>query len=229
MLRTLILVASLTISACTTLHPAPLQPQPAKGVVSAADPRAAEAGAEILRRGGSAADAAIATLLALNVVEPQSSGIGGGGFLVYAPRGRAATTIDGRETAPMAASERWFYDGGMPLTMNAVVPGGKGVGVPGNVRLMALAHQKYGRLAWASLFGPAIRLASDGFEVTPRMHRFLPEHRASASFSAAGRTLYYNPDGSPKAVGTVIHNPALAAYMAQLAKLGPDSFYVGPN
>src|SRR3954452_23970163 len=114
----------------------------AKGMVSAADPRAAAAGAEMLRQGGSAADAAFATLLALNVVEPQSSGIGGGGYLVYSERGGGRVTYDARETAPPAATGTWFFKDGQPMPFAEAQPGGRSVGVPGNIRMMAQAHQR---------------------------------------------------------------------------------------
>src|SRR5688500_5563231 len=143
----------------------------AQGVVSAADPRGAEAGREMLRAGGSASDAAMAMMLALTVVEPQSSGIGGGGFLVHHDAGSGLIgTIDGREKAPASAGPTRFLDeAGKPLGFRAAFPGGISVGVPGNIRLMALAHQKWGRLPWAKLFEPAIRLAEQGFVVSPRL------------------------------------------------------------
>src|SRR6185312_2432024 len=138
-----LIAASVAFGSCASpIHSAPAA---AKGMVSAADPRAAEAGAEMLRQSGTATDAAFATLLALNVVEPESSGIGGGGYLVYSQGGRAAVTIDGRETAPHAATGTWFYNNGQPMAHNEAIPGGKSVGIPGNLRLMALAHQRYGR------------------------------------------------------------------------------------
>ena len=131
-----------------------------RGMVSAADPRAAAAGAEILRQGGSATDAAIAVMLALNVVEPQSSGIGGGGFLIWADRKGDVETYDGRETAPAAATADWFLDAsGKPLPFPRAVQSGLSVGVPGNLRLTALAHKRHGKLPWPALFAPAIRLA----------------------------------------------------------------------
>jgi gamma-glutamyltranspeptidase/glutathione hydrolase len=200
-----------------------------KGMVSAADPRAAEAGAEMLRQGGSAVDAAFATLLALNVVEPQSSGIGGGGYLVYAPRGGAAVSFDGRETAPHAATPTWFYKDGQPMSHEDAIPGGKSVGVPGNIRMMALAHQRYGKLPWAALFQPAIRLARDGFKITPRLYGMLDRYRGTGALSASGRALFYGPDGNPLPVGTLVKNPAFAAFLEGIAARGPDSFYVGPN
>jgi gamma-glutamyltranspeptidase/glutathione hydrolase len=218
-------------SGCAATSATP--PTTTTGMVSAADPRAAEAGAEMLRRGGSAADAAIATLLALNVVEPQSSGIGGGGFMVYSDRGRAPVTYDGRETAPAAAGPNWFLKDGQPMSFEEAVPGGKSVGVPGNVRLMAMVHGKHGKLPWKMLFEPAIRLARDGFAVTPRLNFALArgddEGSSVAASTAAARALYFDREGKPLAVGTIIRNPALAAFLQQLAARGPDSFYVGPN
>lgn len=229
--------AALSVTGCAATSATPLTtqlgPSLRAGMVSAADPRAAAAGVEMLRRGGSAADAAIATLLALNVVEPQSSGIGGGGFLVYSDRGGAPVTYDGRETAPAAAGPWWFWKDGQPMPFDEAVPGGKSVGVPGNMRLMAMVHRKHGKLPWAVLFGPAIRLARDGFAVTPRLNFALArgddEGSSVAALTAAARALYFNRDGRPLAVGTIIRNPALAAFLGQLAARGPDSFYVGPN
>lgn len=201
----------------------------AQGMVSAADPRAAAAGVEILRQGGTATDAAIATMLALGVVEPQSSGLGGGSFLVlYDASTRATTTVDGRETAPMAADDHWFYDSaGKPLSHFAAVPGGRSVGVPGAVRAMALAHRKSGKLAWARLFAPAIRLARDGFEVTPRLNNSLTQY--SGHVDPAYRALFFGPDGKPLPVGAKVRNPEQAALLERIAAQGPDSFYVGPQ
>ena len=136
----MLLAAALAFGGCTS--PSHSAAAEAPGMVSAADPRAAAAGVEILRQGGSAADAAFATLLALNVVEPQSSGIGGGGYLIYSERGGPAVTFDGREKAPAAANGTWFYKNGLPMEFSDAQPGGKSVGVPGNVRMMALAHQR---------------------------------------------------------------------------------------
>src|SRR5690348_6561452 len=204
--------------------------QPASpGMVSAADPRAAAAGVEILRQGGTAADAAFATLLALNVVEPQSSGIGGGGYLVYSERGAAPVTFDGREKAPHAATGTWFYKNGQKMEFSDAQPGGKSVGVPGNLRMMALAHQRYGKVKWAALFQPAIKLARDGFKVTPRLYNSLLKYPATGALSAEARAIFYQADGQPKPVGTTIRNPAFGAFLDKLARLGPDSFYVGPN
>jgi gamma-glutamyltranspeptidase / glutathione hydrolase len=198
--------------------------------VSAADPRAAEAGAEILRQGGTAADAALATMIALTVVEPQSSGIGGGGFLVYHDQRRhRLTSFDGRETAPHAATPAYFLGpDGRPRSHDEAIPGGLSVGVPGNIRLMELAHARHGRLAWARLFQPAIRLARDGFAITPRLHRTLSLPGSLAGFSAWGRGRFYGSDGQPRPVGTVVRNPELAAFLQRLAERGPEHFYTGP-
>lgn len=198
-------------------------------MVSAADPRAALAGVEILREGGSAADAAFATLLALNVVEPQSSGIGGGGYLVYSERGGPAVTFDGREKAPAAATGTWFFKNGQPMQFRDAQPGGKSVGVPGNLRMMALAHQRYGKVRWAALFQPAIRLARDGFKITARLYNSLLKSPATGALSAEARSIFYQSDGQPKPVGTIVKNPAFATFLEKIARLGPDSFYVGPN
>ncbi|MDP9056727.1 MAG: gamma-glutamyltransferase [Pseudomonadota bacterium] len=200
-----------------------------RGMVSAADPRGAEAGAAILRQGGNAADAAMATLLALNVVEPQSSGIGGGGYAVIDDGKGHITTIDGRETAPMAATGEWFYVNGQPLGIAQAIPGGRSVGIPGNVALMATMHSQFGRLPWRALFAPAIRLARDGFAVTPRLHNFLGRFAVTGALSPEARALYYQPDGTPLPEGAIVHDPALARFLQELAVRGPVAFYTGAN
>ncbi|PKB13975.1 gamma-glutamyltransferase 1 [Novosphingobium kunmingense] len=208
------------------------QPAPtvyAKGMVSAADPRAADAGAQMLRAGGNATDAAIATMLALSVVEPQSSGIGGGGFFVETgPDGRVAT-IDGREKAPAAASGKWFVRGGKVMSFADAVPGAISVGVPGNIALAAKAHKAHGKLPWARLFAPAIRLARQGFEITPRFHAALTNSAATAAFTPAGKALFYDAAGLPKQVGTRVTNPAMAATLSAIAAQGAKAFYAGGN
>lgn len=201
----------------------------AQGIVSAADPRAAAAGAEILRKGGSATDAAIATMLALNVVEPQSAGIGGGAFFVqYDAKKKRTTTVDGREAAPMAADPRWFFGpDGKPLSHSDAVPGGRSVGVPGTLRAMALAHQRGGKLPWATLFEPAIKLARDGFVVSPRLNNALT--RYAGHVDPGFLAIFAGPDGKPLAAGATARNPGQAALLERVARLGPDSFYVGPQ
>jgi gamma-glutamyltranspeptidase/glutathione hydrolase len=201
----------------------------APGVVSAADPRAAEAGREILRAGGSAADAAIATAIALTVVEPQSSGIGGGGFLVHHDgRSRALTSFDGREEAPSSATPNWFLDAsGKPIDDPSV--GGRATGVPGNIRMFALAHSRHGKLPWARLFEPAIRLARDGFQLTARGRDAIATWRPEAlGLTPWARATFLDASGQAKPVGTVIRNPELARLMTEVAQRGPDHFYTGP-
>ncbi len=227
-LTALIAATLLAGASATPLHAKPASIYP-KGMVSAADPRAAEAGAEILRAGGSATDAAIATMLALSVVEPQSSGIGGGGFYVAGDARGRIETIDGREAAPRAAHGKWFWQDGKPMGFRAVVPGGTSVGVPGNIALAAKAHARKGRLAWAKLFGPAIRLAQGGWVATPRFVSFLQSAKRSAAFDPAGLALFYAADGAPVAAGTVLKNPAQAQTLAMLARGGGKAFYAGAN
>ena len=204
--------------------PAPFE----KGVVSAADPRAAEAGAEILRKGGNATDAALAVLLALTVVEPQSSGIGGGGFLVLDDGKGHLLTLDGREKAPKAATPDWFKVGDRYLTTAEAIPGGKSVGVPGNVAMMAEAHRLHGKLKWREIFKPAIRLARDGFVVSERLTAFLDRFATTGALSDEGRALYY-PGGKPVAAGTLLKNPRLAAFLERLSREGAKAFYSGQN
>ena len=200
------------------------------GVVSAADPRAAEAGREILRSGGSAADAAMAMMLALSVVEPQSSGIGGGGFLVHHDGNNGLiATIDGREAAPAsAAPDRFIRPDGTPMPFREAVPGGLSVGVPGNIRLMARAHQRWGKLPWARLFDPAIRLAGEGFTVSGPLARALSRTPVTWSDFPEARALYWE-DGKPKPAGATVRNAALATLLRTIASSGPDAFYAGDN
>jgi gamma-glutamyltranspeptidase/glutathione hydrolase len=197
-------------------------------MVSAADPRAAAAGAEILRKGGSATDAAIATMLALNVVEPQSSGIGGGGFYVRSDAAGHVDTINGREKAPAAATSDWFLVDGKPRAFSDAQPGGLSTGVPGNIALAAEAHRRHGKLPWAALFDPAIRLADQGFAVTKRLHNSLDDNKPTGALGDGAR-LFYDSADQPLAVGTVVRNPALAAFLRRLAAEGPGAFYRGSN
>lgn len=202
---------------------------PFKAVVSAAHPLASEAGLSILKRGGSAADAAIATMLALTVVEPQSSGIGGGGFIVYQPANGPVGSIDGREKAPGVASPGQFLgDDGKPMPFMKAATGGRSVGVPGNVALAAEAHKKWGKLPWATLFEPAIELA-EGFTISPTMARFIAFGQDSLKQAGPeGRALYFDKDGAPLKAGTTFRNDKLAATLRLIAAKGPDAFYKGP-
>ncbi|MEL6485722.1 MAG: gamma-glutamyltransferase [Pseudomonadota bacterium] len=195
------------------------------GAVSAADPRAQAAGEEILAKGGSATDAAIAVMLALTVVEPQSSGIGGGGFLVRA--GEAGVqTFDGRETAPASATPTRFLDAdGKRLPRDKRVLSGLSVGVPGNLALAAKAHSQHGKLEWAELFEPAIRLAGDGFIMNRRLHGSLSGSKGRADKTQAARSIFFGSDGEPLPVGTRITNPAFARTLESLASAGPRYMY----
>ena len=213
----------------TPLAGASRGPQPTyRAIVSAADPRAAAAGRAMLAKGGSAADAAVAVMLALTVVEPQSSGIGGGGFIVYHDARKGLTTIDGRETAPLAATPAyWLGADGKPLNFQSAVKGGKSVGVPGNLALAATLHTAHGKLPWGTLFGPAIALAQDGFKVSGRMHDALASKQAYLADVAPARATFFEADGAPKPVGATVRNPALAATLTALARRGPAAFYNG--
>lgn len=199
------------------------------GVTSSADPRVTDAGMEMLRQGGSAADAAMAMMLTLTVVEPQSSGIGGGGFLLYQDNAKGIlSTINGRETAPAAAtSDRFVGPDGKPLGFLEAFQGGRSVGVPGNVQLMAQAHQKWGKLPWATIFKPAIRLSQKGFIVNKTLESRLATIQGLWPNFDEARTTYWR-DGKPLKAGMTFKNPKLAATLALLAKKGPDAFYTGP-
>jgi len=224
----LVFAALLAAVPVTAAARAPAVPQ---AMVSAADPRAAEAGLAMLRAGGTAMDAAAAVVLALTVVEPQSSGIGGGGLLLYqAAGGQTPATFDGRETAPKAATEALFLDpDGKPLPRGQAIPGGRSVGVPGNVAMLRLAHAKYGKLPWATLFGPAIALARDGYDITPRLASAIAGSARTLARQPAAAALFLRADGAPKATGDRIVNPALAATFEAIAAGGPDAFYAGAN
>ncbi|PTR29149.1 MULTISPECIES: gamma-glutamyltransferase [unclassified Pseudomonas] len=242
-LPALVLLASaLTLTACNnaSVPTLPLAPESASGfrtdlktqhaekyMAAAANPLAAEAGRDMLRRGGSAIDAAIAMQAVLTLVEPQSSGIGGGALIVLWD-GKAVRTYDGRETAPAGATEKLFLQAnGQPMGFTQAQIGGRSVGTPGVLRALELAHQKHGRLPWAQLFEPAIRLAEQGFAISPRLHQLIA---ADSSMPRSAEMMAYlrNADGSPKAVGTNLKNPALAAVFKRIAHEGPDALYKGP-
>jgi gamma-glutamyltranspeptidase/glutathione hydrolase len=188
---------------------------------------AADAGREMLRRGGSAIDAAIAMQAVLTLVEPQSSGIGGGALIVLWD-GQSVRTYDGRETAPAGATEKLFLQAdGQPMPFTQAQIGGRSVGTPGVLRALELAHRKHGRLPWAQLFEPAIHLAEHGFVISPRLHRLIAAD-SSIRDSAEMTAYFLNADGSPKASGTLLKNPPLAAALQRIAKEGPDALYRGP-
>ncbi len=197
-------------------------------MVAAANPLAVEAGYRILRQGGTAADAAVAVQLVLNIVEPQSSGIGGGAFMLYHDGKRhKLTAFDGRETAPGAATPQRFLDkDGKPLQFYDAVVGGKSVGVPGTLALLYEAHKRHGRLPWAKLFEPAIALAENGFQVSPRLNTMIATEKYLAQPGIKSYLL--DAAGKPLAVGTVLKNPAFAATLRTIAANGPSAFYTGP-
>jgi gamma-glutamyltranspeptidase/glutathione hydrolase len=196
-------------------------------MVVAAHPIAAETARDILRRGGSAVDAAIAAQLVLNLVEPQSSGLGGGGFIVHwDAAAKKLTTYDGRETAPMAAKADRFLRDGRRMDYYDAVKSARSVGVPGLARLLELAHGRHGRLAWEELFQPAIKLAEDGFPVGERLNKLLRSARVSA-FSSKAKAYFFHVQGHPWPVGHMLKNPALAKTLRTLAQKGADAFHSG--
>jgi gamma-glutamyltranspeptidase/glutathione hydrolase len=197
-------------------------------MVVAANPLAVEAGYAVLREGGNAIDAAVAVQMVLNLVEPQSSGIGGGAFMLFHNGGnRVLTAYDGRETAPAAAkADRFLGADGKPQQLFDAVVGGKSVGVPGTLRMLELAHRQYGRLPWEKLFEPAITLAERGFAVSPRLHTLI-EADTYLKTQDRARSYFFNADGSPLAVGQTLKNPAFAATLKRIAAEGADAFYKG--
>ncbi len=199
----------------------------ARHMVAAANPLATEAGLVVLRAGGSAVDAAIAVQMVLTLVEPQSSGIGGGALMLTLDGGRVRA-YDGRETAPAGAHEGLFLDAqGKAVPLSQAVYGGRAVATPGAVRMLELAHAQHGRLPWARLLEPAIALAEQGFAMGPRLHRLL-EIDPLLRRDAQARALYYQADGTPWPVGHRLRNPALAQVLRQLAREGSKALHEGP-
>ncbi|WP_281826449.1 gamma-glutamyltransferase [Jannaschia rubra] len=197
-------------------------------MVTAANPLAVEAGARVLREGGTAADAMVAVQTVLGLVEPQSSGLGGGAFLVwYDAATGELTTLDGRETAPMAATPKLFLkDDGTPMEFFDAVVGGLSVGTPGTPMLLEEAHRRWGRTAWSTLFDDAIGLAEDGFAVSPRLAALVAEDADKLSVSDA-TAAYFLPDGQAIAEGSTLKNAAYAETLRKLARDGTDAFYSG--
>ncbi|NWD43707.1 gamma-glutamyltransferase [Pseudomonas yamanorum] len=237
-----LITAALTLAACHSATAPELPPAPELGsgyrtdmstrhaerhMAAAANPLAAEAGREILRKGGSAIDAAIAMQAVLTLVEPQSSGIGGGAFIMLWD-GKQVHAYDGRETAPAGATERLFLKAdGTPMAFPEAQIGGRSVATPGVLRALEMAHKKTGHLQWATLFEPAIRLAEQGFPISARLHSLIAADRYITR-SPEMTAYFLNADGSPKATGTLLKNPALANVFKRIAKEGPDALYYGP-
>ena len=194
--------------------------------VAAANPLATDAGYQILKAGGSAIDAAIAVQMVLTLVEPQSSGIGGGAFLLHS-NGRAVEAFDGRETAPAAADEKLFLGAdGKPIPFYEGVVGGRSVGTPGTVRMLEMAHQQYGKLPWAQLFSPAIKLADNGFKVSARLNTLLKDEKYLKN-DATAAAYFYKADGTPVDAGATLRNPALADVLRQIASKGSNALLSG--
>lgn len=238
-MKRLALIASLVFLGACTAPSTVQQPESGSGLtakpgwsfqrqaVAAANPLATEAGAQILRAGGSAVDAAVAVQMVLTLVEPQSSGIGGGAFLLHHD-GRQLQAFDGRETAPMAVDEKLFLNAqGEPLPFPVAVNSGRSVGVPGAVMMLALAHRQHGKLPWAGLFDPAIRLAEQGFAISPRLHTLLATDTALKTDPVAS-AYFYRADGSPHPVGHLLRNPELAQVLRNIAAVGPMALHEGP-
>jgi gamma-glutamyltranspeptidase/glutathione hydrolase len=245
----LVLAVPVCLVACATwpsaTGQAPLQPEIATGftrkpdvvtakfAVAAANPLATQAGFDVLKAGGSAVDAAVAVQMVLGLVEPQSSGIGGGAFLLHSTAGEGSgkaskvQAFDGRETAPAAATEDLLLNAeGKPLAFHAAVVGGRSVGAPGVLRMLAQAHAQHGKLPWAKLFEPAITLANQGFAISARLHAQLKAD-AYLRLDPTARAYFYQANGEPHAIGHVLRNPELAAVMQRIAKEGVQAFYSG--
>jgi len=204
----------------------PLVPA-SRAMIITANPLATEAGFAMLQQGGSAIDAAIAAQMMLGLTEPQSSGIGGGAFLLLFD-GTTVVAFDGRETAPAAAMpDRFLVADGTPLPFRQAVVGGRSVGVPGVLKMLDLAHKQYGKLPWASLFQPAIEMAETGFPISPRLHRLLAAEPYLKTAEPA-RSYFYQTDGTPKAIGMRLQNPAYAQVLRHIAAHGAAAFYSGP-
>ena len=202
--------------------------KPKQYFIAAANPHAVAAGAEILKKGGSAVDAAIATQAVLGLVEPQSSGLGGGAFMLhFDPNTGRFETFDGREMAPASATpDRFLKEDGTPMGFREAVIGGLSIGVPGAVRMLGLAHDEYGNLPWHETWQPAIRLANNGFEVSPRLNGLLERFEILRQ-SPAAAAYFYDEEGNPLPVGYLLKNPAYAQTMQTIANDGADAFYTG--
>ncbi|MBV7544082.1 gamma-glutamyltransferase family protein [Acidovorax sp. sic0104] len=197
-----------------------------KFAVAAANPLATDAGYQVLKAGGSAVDAAIAVQMVLTLVEPQSSGIGGGAFLLHSS-GKAVEAYDGRETAPAAADEKLFLGAdGKPVPFYDGVVGGRSVGVPGTVRMLEMAHKQHGKLPWATLFQPAITLAEGGFKVSARLNT-LVKADAHLKKDPVAAAYFYKADGDARDVGVNLRNPELATVLRRIAAEGSKALHEG--
>ena len=240
----LALLSASLLGACGSLAPrldyqVPQQPEGASGytdkpgwqtsrfAVAAANPLATNAGYQVIQAGGSAVDAAIAVQMVLTLVEPQSSGLGGGAFLLHFD-GLSVQAYDGRETAPAAVDEKLFLKPeGQPMAFVEAVVGGRSVGVPGTLRMLELAHQQHGQLPWASLFQPAITLAEQGFRISARLNQLLAADQHLRKDPVAA-SYFYDDQGQPWPVGHVLRNPELAQLLRDIAVRGSKALLEGP-
>jgi len=219
------------LGACQTTPPPPVNTTSVytqNHMIATANPLAAEAGRDMLRAGGSAIDAAIAAQMVLTLVEPQSSGIGGGAFLMYFDKVSGdVESYDGRETAPGSTTPEMFLKAdGKPKKFYDAVVGGSAVGVPGIMRMFEAAHKKHGKLPWKDLFEPAVALADSGFAISPRLAGLLAKDKYLKTIPGT-KAYFYEADGSPKKAGTLLKNPDLAATLRTLAEKGADALYTG--
>ncbi|AZY50184.1 gamma-glutamyltransferase [Bordetella avium] len=197
-------------------------------MIATANPLASQAGEAILARGGSAVDAVIAAQWVLNLTEPQSSGIGGGAFMLhYDQASHELVTYDSRETAPAAARADRFLRDGKPIPFSEAVNNGRAVATPGLLRGLFMAHADHGRLPWADLFTPAIELAEEGFAVSPRLHTLIASEREQLAAQPAAARYFLDPKGQPWPVGHRLRNPEFAQLLRRIAAEGPDAFYQG--
>lgn len=224
----LILVAACSSNRGPVASGVGLPPSTTQNFVVAANPIAAEAGMAILRRGGSAVDAAIAVQAMLSLVEPQSSGLGGGAFLTYFDGSSGKVIVyDGRETAPAGAREDMFLDAeGKTIPFRQVLTSGRATGVPGVVKMLSMAHEEHGTTPWADLFGDAERLAREGFVITPRLARFL-EGSFPQVQAADAKAYFSNADGQMKKAGDRLVNASYADFLQRLSRQGPGALYTG--
>ena len=231
LLRLPVLALALAVSACATtgqdLSSAPTGP---RAMVAAANPLAVEAGVKVLKSGGSAVDAAVAVQAVLGLVEPQSSGLGGGAFMTYYDAAtKQVTAYNGRETAPAGATPDMFLTPeGKPLSYPEAVLSGRATGVPGAVAMLNLAQHDHGKLAWKDLFGDAERLADQGFIVSPRLAEMANSTRAPQASAADAVAYFTKPDGARIQAGDLLKNPAYAATLRKIAAEGPKAILEGP-
>ena len=230
------LVLATLLAACSAPPPASAKPKPAAqapaktgGMVAAANPLAVEAGLKVLRAGGAAVDAAVAIQATLGLVEPQSSGLGGGSFMTYYDAAtKKVTAYNGRETAPKSATDKWFYgENGQPLNKGVAILSGRSTGVPGAIAMLHLAQAEHGKLKWQDLFGEAERMADAGFPVPRRMAEAAAS-RAPQAAAPDAVAYFTKPDGTKVQAGDIMKNPAYAASVRRIAAEGPKALLEGP-